>query len=77
MKIISEPGILDVILLVFLHSVLQLLVSANIAPGSLILFILMTEAICSSETLVLTRATQLHIPEDGILHSNRCENLKS
>jgi hypothetical protein len=27
----------------------------------------MMEAICSSKTLVLTTATQRHIPEDGIL----------
>jgi hypothetical protein len=35
------------------------------------------EAICSSETSVNARSTQLHIPEDGILHSHRCENLES
>jgi hypothetical protein len=35
------------------------------------------EAIRSSETSVHTRSTQRHIPEDGILHSHRCENLKS
>jgi hypothetical protein len=28
-------------------------------------------------TLVLTRATQSHIPEDGILHSDGRENIKS
>jgi hypothetical protein len=28
-------------------------------------------------TSVLTRATQRNIPEDGIVHSHRCENLKS
>jgi hypothetical protein len=35
------------------------------------------EAIRSSEMSVYTRSTQRHIPEDGILHSHRCENLKS
>jgi hypothetical protein len=35
------------------------------------------EAISSSETSVHTRSTRRHIPEDGILHSHRRENLKS
>jgi hypothetical protein len=35
------------------------------------------EAIRSSETSVYTRCTRRHVPEDGILHSQRCENLKS
>jgi hypothetical protein len=33
------------------------------------------EAIRSSETSVLTRPTLLNIPDDGILHSHRRENL--
>jgi hypothetical protein len=35
------------------------------------------EAIRCSETSVYTRYTRRHIQEDGILHSHRCENLKS
>jgi hypothetical protein len=34
------------------------------------------EAICSSETSVLTTSTLRHMLQDGILHSHRRENLK-
>jgi hypothetical protein len=44
---------------------IQLLVAANVS-SSLNLF-----------NLVLTRATLRHIPEDGIVHGRRRENLKS
>jgi hypothetical protein len=58
------------------HSVLRLLVAVN-DPSSQILVTLTMEAILSSETSVLTRDTQRNIPEDGILHSYRLENLKA
>jgi hypothetical protein len=43
-------------------------VTANILPSSPILVTLLMDAIRSSETSVLTRATRRPIPEDGILY---------
>jgi hypothetical protein len=45
--------------------------------NSSILVTLMMQALGSSETSVLKIATRRNIPEDGILHSHRSEELKS
>jgi hypothetical protein len=53
-----------------------LLVTAKVVSILTILVALMMEAIPSSETSFLKRTTRRRIPEDGIVHSHRRENLK-
>jgi hypothetical protein len=53
-----------------------LLVTPNVVPSLMIPFTLKMEPTPCFEMSVLTTFTLRLIPEDGILHSHGCENLK-
>jgi hypothetical protein len=59
----------------FLCSMLKLIVTADVR-SSLIPITLMMKALRCSETSAFTRTTRNKIPEEGMLHSRRRENLK-
>jgi hypothetical protein len=73
MTIIGELGttlavtFIRYILILFLRSVLLFVVTANVFLTSPILVTLLMEAMRSSETSVLTRATRRNVPKDCIL----------
>jgi hypothetical protein len=64
---ISSSGMLTISYFVFLRRVRRLIRTANFVPSSPILVILMMEALTSSDTSDLTRATPRNIPEDCVL----------
>jgi hypothetical protein len=64
-------------MLFFIYLLCRLLPPAYADSSLADFYTLKMEAILPSEKSVHTRSTWRHIPEDDILHSHRCENLKS
>jgi hypothetical protein len=67
----------NIIVPIYFSYIWPLKFTINVVPSSPIVVTLMMEAKRSSEMSVLTTATRRNISEDGIIHSNRREKLKS
>jgi hypothetical protein len=73
---VSNTFIFIVVSSGMLHCV-ALVRNASVVPSISIFVTLTKDALRSSETSVLIRATWRNVPEDAILHSHRRGNLKS
>jgi hypothetical protein len=79
---ISEESISSIIMVISIGEIgTTLAVASNGTRYQEMYFVefvtMIMQRIRSSESSVLTRATRSDIPEDGILHSHRCENQRS